>query len=317
MTQFKEILMEQNMLFWIVFSAIVAVTLVVDLAFVNKHPHKAKMRESVIWTCVWISFALLFNAFLFYEKGADPAMQFLTGYILEYSLSVDNLFVFIMIFAAFGVPAIYQHRVLFWGILFAIVCRVLFIVGGVALVSRFEWILYIFGAFLIFTGIKMAIKHDDEEKHPEDNILVRFASKIFPVEKKIASEKFFLVKKGKLVATPLVLVLIAVETSDIVFAVDSVPAVLSVTTDPLIAVTSNIFAIMGLRSLFFILSGALSAFRYLSHGLAVILTFIGVKLCIVHFVHVPVWLTLTVVISVLAVSVFASLLVGPKPTAKK
>ena len=170
---------------------------------------------------------------------------------------------------------------------------------------------------IIFTGIKMAIKHDDEEKHPEDNILVRFASKIFPVEKKIASEKFFLLKKGKLVATPLVLVLIAVETSDIVFAVDSVPAVLSVTTDPLIAVTSNIFAIMGLRSLFFILSGALSAFRYLSHGLAVILTFIGVKLCIVHFVHVPVWLTLTVVISVLAVSVLASLLVGPKPTAKK
>ena len=301
--------MDKNMLFWIVFSVIVAVTLVVDLGFVNRNPHKAKIRESVIWTCVWISFALFFNAFIFYEKGAEPAMQFFTGYLLEYSLSVDNLFVFIMIFAAFGVPEIYQHRVLFWGILFAIVCRVLFIVGGVALVTRFEWILYIFGAFLIFTGIKMAVKHDDEEKHPEDNILVRLASRVFPVEKKITSEKFFLRKKGKIVATPLVLVLIAVETSDIVFAVDSVPAVLSVTTDSLIAVTSNVFAIMGLRSLFFILAGALRAFRYLSYGLAIILTFIGVKLCVAHFVKIPVWLTLSVVISVLSVTVIASLFV--------
>jgi tellurite resistance protein TerC len=301
--------MEQAMPFWIGFSAIVALTLIIDLGIVNRNPHKAKLRESVIWTCVWISFALMFNAFIFFKMGSTPAVEFLTAYILEYSLSVDNLFVFIMIFAAFGVPEIYQHRVLFWGILFAIVCRVLFIVGGVALVSRFEWILYIFGAFLIFTGIKMAFKHDDSEKHPEDNILVRFASRLFPIEKKITSEKFFFIRNGKLIATPLVLVLIAVETSDIVFAVDSVPAVLSVTTNPLIAVTSNVFAIMGLRSLFFILANAIKAFTYLSYGLAVILTFIGVKLCVAHFVEIPVWLTLSVVISVLTISVLASLCV--------
>jgi len=300
--------MNWNLILWIAFACIVAVTMIIDLGVVSRNAHEIKLRESLRWTAIWISLALMFCTGIYIKMGAESGMQFLTGYILEYSLSVDNLFVFLIIFSYFKVPAKYQHRVLFWGILVAIVSRVLFILGGVALVTRFSWMLYILGFILLYTGIKMAFKKDEDEIDPEKNIILRLAKKMLPITKTFHEEKFFIREKGRLMATPLFLVLIVVETSDIIFAIDSVPAILSISTNTLIVITSNVFAVMGLRSLYFALSGVMQIFHYLHYGLAVILSFIGIKMLIAGFYHVPISIALGVVIGTLTVSIIASLI---------
>ncbi|MGL4368430.1 MAG: TerC family protein [Spirochaetota bacterium] len=309
--------MSTNLIFWIVFGIIVATTMIIDLGVFSKNAHEIKLKESLRWTVVWISLAFLFNAGIYYRMGAELGTQFLTGYLLEYSLSVDNLFVFLIIFSYFKVPRKYQHRVLFWGILVAIIARIAFILGGVALVTHFSWILYVFGVILVYTGIKMAFKKGDDEIDPEKNIILKIAKKFLHVTKNFHEEKFFIREKGRLVATPLFLVLIVIETSDIIFAVDSVPAILSISTNTLIVITSNIFAIMGLRSLYFALSGIMQIFHYLHYGLAFLLSFIGVKMLISKFVHIPIGVALSVVVVTLAASIVASLVWPEKKGSKK
>jgi len=243
-------------------------------------------------------------------KGPDPALQFLTGYLIEYSLSVDNIFVFIMLFSYFAVDPLYRHRVLFWGIVGALVFRGLLIGVGTALISRFHWIMYIFGAFLLFTAAKMAMSKDDEQPDPDNNRVVRLFKRFFPVTEKFHGEHFFVrMPDNKLVATPLFITLLVIETTDIMFALDSIPAIFAVTTDSFIVFTSNVFAIMGLRSLYFLLDGIMGLFRYLKYGLTVILGFIGVKMLISGFVEIPTILSLGVVVGVLAISILLSVLI--------
>ena len=303
--------MATNIWFWILFNAFVLGMLALDLGVFHRHAHVIRAREAAIWTAVWVSLALTFALGLYIWEGSQIALTFLTGYVIEESLSVDNIFVIVMIFSYFGVPPQYQHRVLFWGIVGALVMRGTFIGLGALLLQRFEWIIYIFGALLIVTGVRMAIRHDetfDAEKNP----VYRIAKRSLPFTTEYDGQKFFTMQNGRRVATPLFLVLLMVEFTDLIFAVDSIPAIFAVTRDPFLVYTSNIFAILGLRSLYFLLAGVVGKFHLLKYGLAVILVFVGIKMVSVEFFHVPILVSLGVIVGVLTTSIVASLLI-PAP----
>ena len=292
---------------WIGFNVFVLLMLALDLGVFNRKDHEIKIKEALIWSGVWIFLALLFNAIIYYTKGAEPAMQFLTGYVIEKSLSIDNIFVFVLVFSYFKVPSLYQHRVLFWGIIGALIMRAIFIVAGITLIEKFHWIIYIFGAFLVLTGIKLAI-NNGTKIDPEHNPVVRLFRKFFPATNKYHGNKFWILENGKRTATPLFIVLILIETTDLIFAVDSIPAILAITNDAFIVYTSNVFAILGLRSLYFALSGIMNLFHYLHYGLAAILVFVGVKMCIVDIYKIPVSYSLFVIAGILVFSILASIL---------
>jgi tellurite resistance protein TerC len=300
--------METNAWYWIGFNAFVLIMLALDLGVFHKKTHEVKVKEALIWTAVWIALAMVFNAGIFHFFGKEKAVEFLTGYVIEKSLSVDNIFVFIMVFSYFQIPTKYQHKVLFWGVLGALVMRAIFIFAGVALISKFHWIIYIFGGFLIFTGFKMLFQ-EDKPIEPEKNPLIKLVRKILPVSNELHGDKFIIKQGAKTIATPLLLVLVLIEFTDLIFAVDSIPAILAISKDPFIVYTSNVFAIMGLRSLYFALSGITQYFVYLKYGLAAILIFVGTKMLIVDFYKVPVLLSLLIIVTILAISVIASLMV--------
>ncbi len=292
---------------WIVFGVLVVVMLSLDLGVFHREAHVIKLREALVWSGIWIGLSLLFNLGIYIYLGSEPAILFLTAYIIEKSLSVDNIFVFLLIFTYFSVPRIHQHRVLFWGILAALVLRAVFIAAGITLVQKFEWIIYIFGAFLIYTGFKMALRKD-EQIHPEKNPVLRAFRRFFSVTDQYDGSRFFVMKAGRYVATPLFVVLLVVETSDLIFAVDSIPAVLGITYDPFIVYTSNVLAILGLRALYFALAGIMELFHYLHYGLSFILAFVGFKMLISHVYHIPTVLALGVISVTIAVCIVASVL---------
>ena len=291
---------------WIGFNLLVVLLLVVDLGVFHRNAHEVKVREALRLSVFWIALALLFNAFIWYWRGPEVGLQWFTGYLIEKSLSVDNLFVFLVIFSYFAVPAKYQHKVLFWGILGALVMRGLFITIGAALLNTFDWIIYIFGAFLVFTGFRM-MRGGNEEIHPERNPIVNFVRRLIPVTPSYESGRFFTRIDGRRLATPLLIVLVMVETTDLVFAVDSIPAIFAITTDPFIVYTSNVFAILGLRALFFALAGVMGLFHYLKYGLSLVLMFVGVKMLLADIYHIPIGVSLGVIAVILTVSVLASL----------
>ncbi|KXK15449.1 MAG: integral membrane protein TerC [Chloroflexi bacterium OLB14] len=310
------VVMEESIWLWVGFNVFVLLMLALDLGVFHRKSHAVSMKEALTWSIVWISLSLLFNLviYLFWDKmvpnssytNGEAALAFLTGYLIEKSLSVDNIFVFILIFSFFAVPDRYQHRVLFWGILGALVMRGTLILIGATLLEMFHWVIYVFGIFLIFTGIRMA-KHQDEELKPDENPIVKFFRRFVPVTENFEDDKFFLRRAGKLFATPLFLVLLVVESTDLVFAVDSIPAIFAVTRDPFIVYTSNVCAILGLRALYFLLANVMHQFQYLKLGLSVVLTFIGIKMTIIDLYHIPVGVSLAVVASVLTISILASL----------
>jgi len=290
---------------WLIFGLIVAVMLSLDLGVFQRHAHVISLREATIWSAVWIGVALAFNAGIWWEMGPVRGMEFLTGYLIEKSLSVDNLFVFLVIFAYFHVPLLYQPRVLKWGILGALVMRAAMLFGGLELIRRFHWMTYVFGALLVVTAFRILVGEADRVE-PEKNPVLRLFRRVFPVTPQLHGEHFFVRIEGRWHATPLLVALIAVETTDLVFALDSIPAVLAVTRDPFIVYTSNIFAILGLRALFFMLSGILGLFVYLRYGVAVILAFVGVKMLIAGYVKIPIGVSLAVVFGMLTLSILAS-----------
>ncbi len=302
---------------WAGFILVVLVLLALDLGVFHREAHAVSAKEAAIWTVVWITLALLFNGviYLFWSwmmpgsavSNGEASLEFLTGYLIEYSLSVDNIFVFVLIFSFFRVPAVYQHRVLFWGILGALVMRATLILVGTALIERFHWVLYLFGAFLVFTGIRMAF-HKDEEIHPDDNPLIKLFRRLMPVTSDYEGHHFFIQRAGKRMATPLFLVLLLAESTDLIFALDSIPAIFAVTLDPFIVFTSNVCAILGLRSLYFLLAGAVDKFHYLKLGLATILTFVGVKMIVADIFDIPIVISLLVIVGILGVAIGASLL---------
>jgi tellurite resistance protein TerC len=303
--------MHEHLVFWIGFNVFVFIMLALDLGVFHRKIHKVPVREAVLWTGIWITLALVFNLLIYFDMGRTRALEFLTAYVIEYSLSVDNIFVFILIFSFFKVNEKYQHKVLFWGIIGALIMRAIFIFTGVALISRFHWIIYIFGGFLIITGIRMLF-HGDTEIEPEKNPIVKFFRRFLPVTDTMHEDKFFIKKESKSFATPLFLVLLIIESSDLIFAVDSIPAVLAISQDSFIVYTSNIFAILGLRSLYFAISGIMEYFRFLKTGLAFVLTFVGVKMCISDIFEIPVIYSLIIIISILLVSVVASVVIRKK-----
>ncbi len=298
---------------WAAFGVVVVTIMALDLGLLNRKAHEVKFKEALGWTTVWILTALAFNAGVFVWYGHDKAAEFLAAYVIEYALSVDNIFVFIIIFSYFHVSKKFQHKILFWGILGAVLMRAIFIGAGVAVIHRFAWIMYVFGAFLVFTGLKLAFKKD-EKIDPENNIGVKILKKFIPVTHSADHGHFFTRINGKLHATTLFVALIVVEMTDLIFAVDSIPAVLAISHDPFIAYTSNIFAIMGLRSLYFALAGVMDLFHYLRYGLALILVFVGIKMLIAEHYHLPVMASLAVILTVLAASVAASMIWPVKKT---
>jgi len=291
---------------WIAFTTFVLLMLALDLGIFHRKAHEVKAKEALIWSLIWIFLALLFNFGVYHWFGPQKAIEFFTGYVIEKSLSVDNIFVFVMVFGAFSTPKLYQHRVLYWGIIGALVMRALMIYLGTELLQRFHWVIYIFGTFLIFTGIKMFFDKGNEI-HPDKNTLVRWTKKIMPLSNQYDGQRFFTIQQGKKMATPLLLVLIIIEFTDLIFAVDSIPAIFAVTTDPFIVFTSNIFAILGLRSLYFILGGAVDKFIYLKIGLAIVLIFVGSKMSLIDIYKIPPFTSLLVILSILALSILASL----------
>lgn len=291
---------------FVVFTLFILALLAVDLGVFHRRAHVVSVREAAIWSVVWIAMALLFNAGLFIWMGADKGLEFLTGYLIEKSLSVDNVFVWLVIFSYFSVPSQYQHRVLFYGILGALVLRAAFIVVGVSLLANFHWLIYLFGAFLIFTGIRLLRR--EEEVHPENNPVVRLARRFIPFAPFYEGQRFFVRYDGRTMATPLLLVLLVIEATDLVFAIDSIPAILAITQDSFIIWTSNVFAIMGLRALFFVVAGALREIRYLRVGLAAILTFVGAKMVVSDLLEVPTLASLGVIVAILAATILASYL---------
>jgi tellurite resistance protein TerC len=299
--------------FWILFNLFVLIMLALDLGVFHRKTHAIGFKEAMGWSVFWVSLAACFSILVYYWFGRHKALEFVTGYLIEQSLSVDNLFVFLLIFRYFRVDLKYQHKVLFWGIIGALVARAFFIAAGVALITRFHWIIYVFGAFLIYTGIRMFTSLE-RDIHPERGILVRLAQKYLRFTNEYDNGKFFTIQNGKRLATPLFMVLLAVETTDILFAVDSIPAILAITADPFIVYTSNVFAILGLRSLYFALAGMMEIFRFLPYGLATILIFIGAKMAASDYVKVPIIVALTVVAGLLATSVAASLIFPKRQT---
>jgi tellurite resistance protein TerC len=288
------------------FTLLVLGLLALDLGLLQRRPRTLSFREACAWYAFWVTLSVLFNIGVYLWRGSQPALEFLTGYILEVSLSMDNVFVFAVIFSFMAVQAHYQHRVLFWGIVGALVMRGAFIAAGVALVARFHWVLYLFGVFLMITGAKL-LRGKHVEVHPEQNPVVRLARKFLPITEGYEGAAFFVRRQGRLLATPLLLVLLLVETTDVLFAVDSIPAIFAVTLDPFIVYTSNVFAILGLRALYFVLAGAVRRFRYLRPGLAVVLMFVGVKMLIVRFYQMPTLVSLGVICLILFVAIFSSL----------
>ncbi len=300
--------------YWLVFCAGTVALLVLDMSVFHRHAHDPTLRESAGWTAFWIALALVFNGFVWWWAGREHGMEFFIGYLVEKSLSMDNVFVFLVIFSYFGVPLKYQYRVLFWGIFGAIVMRLVFILLAAQLLARFEWIFYVFGAFLIYTGIKLASAHGTES-NPEHNIVLRFARRWLRVAEGFHGEHFFVRQNGRLHVTSLFLVLLVIESTDVVFAVDSVPAIFGITREPFIVFTSNVFAILGLRALYFLLAGVMNLFRYLSYGLSAVLIFIGGKM-LLHDVWKPEhWVSLVVIVVLLAVSVVASLVAARRERA--
>ena len=298
--------MTNNIWLWIGFNGFVLIMLCIDLGVFHRKAHIVSMKEALSWTAAWVSLALVFNLGVWHYLGQQKALEFFTGYVIEYSLSVDNMFVFALLFSYFAVPPLYQHKVLFWGILGALLMRAVMILVGAALIAKFAWIIYVFGAFLILTGIKMIFKKE-EEIHPERNPLVRLFKRFMPVTSDYRADKFFVREKGILMATPLFVVLLLVEFTDLIFAVDSIPAIFAVTKDPFIVYTSNVFAILGLRSLYFALSGVMDKFHYLKIGLGVVLTFVGVKMLLGHTPwKIDTLVSLGVIVFVLAAAVAAS-----------
>ncbi len=299
---------------WVGFNLFVLAMLAIDLGVFHRKSHVVTFKESMTWTVVWVTLALAFNVGVWHFAGPQKGLEFFTGYLIEKSLSVDNVFVFALLFSYFAVPPLYQHKVLFWGILGALVMRAVMIVGGAALITKFGWIIYIFGGFLILTGIKMIVKKD-EEMHPECNPVVKWFKRLMPVTSDYRGDKFFVRENGIRMATPLFVALLLVEITDLIFAVDSIPAIFAVTTDPFIVYTSNVFAILGLRSLYFALAGVMDKFHYLKIGLGAVLTFVGVKMLLAHTSwKIPTLASLAVIVLILAVAVVASLL---RPRAAK
>jgi len=299
--------MSTQLIWWLVFGVLVIVLLALDLGVFHRRAHVIRVREALIWSAVWISLSLIFNLGVYFAFGADKAVNFFTGYLVEKSLSVDNLFVFLVIFTYFNVPANAQHKVLFWGIMGALIIRGIFIFAGVAIIERLHWVIYIFGAFLVYTGVRLFL-HRDRKIHPEHNPFLGLCRRFIPVTKDYHGDRFFLREAGQLFVTPLFLVVLVVETTDILFAVDSIPAVLSITLDPFIVYTSNIFAILGLRALYFALAGVTLRLHYLSYGLSAILVFLGFKMLFSGFYKLPVVVALGVVAGILAISTIASFL---------
>jgi tellurite resistance protein TerC len=305
--------MTDNLWLWIGFNVFVLAMLALDLGVFHRKAHIVSFRESMAWTIVWVVMALLFNLGLAHYAGPEKGMEFFTGYVIEKSLSVDNVFVFALLFSYFSVPPLYQHKVLFWGIIGALIMRGIMIALGAVLIAKYAWIIYIFGGFLIITGLKMIIKRE-EEIHPERNPLVRIFKRLMPVTNDYRKDKFFVVENGVRMATPLFVVLILVEFTDLIFAVDSIPAIFAVTQDPFIVYTSNVFAILGLRSLYFALAGVMDKFHLLKIGLGVVLIFVGVKMLLAHTTYkIDTHLSLGIIILILACSIVTSLIL-PKKT---
>lgn len=298
--------MEHSLTLWILFNVFILAMLIVDLKVFNRKPHEISIKESLIWTGIWIAMAVIFGIGIYFFMGPQSSLDYFTGYLIEKSLSVDNIFVFLLIFTYFGVDSIYQHKVLFWGIFGALVFRLLFIMVGVVLLEQFHWIIYIFGAFLVFTGIKLGLEKD-KEIHPEKNPILKLVRRFIPITKDFHGPDFFIKRGSRIIATPMFVVLVVIETTDIVFALDSIPAIMAITRDTFLIYSCNAFAILGLRALYFALSGVMRLFHYLHYGLAFILVFIGIKMLIESFVHIPTLITLSVIVVTLAISVIFSI----------
>ena len=306
--------MSSHLVLWIGFAVLITFMFILDLGIFNRRSHEISFREALTWTLVWVGLAVAFNVGILFFLGADKALEFFTGYLIEESLSVDNLFVFIMIFSYFHISRVLQPKILKWGIIGALVMRAAFIFLGIELFERFHWMVYVFGALLIFTGIKMAFG-GEEKIEPEKNLVVRLVRRFVPITKRIYGDRFFIRRNGVLAATPLFLTLLVVESSDVIFAVDSIPAILAVTRDPFIVYTSNVFAIMGLRSLFYLLSNVMEMFAYLKLGVSVILAFVGVKMLLSQTYPVPIFFSLGVIVGVLAISILTSITIGARKRA--
>lgn len=299
---------------WIGFNLLIIALLMLDLLVFHKEAHEVSMREAALFSAFWVAVGLAFAGVLYIWQGSSASVTYLTGYVIEKSLSVDNLFVFVVVFSYFGVPRAYQHRVLFWGIIGVLIMRGLMIFAGAALLARFDWLTYIFGAFLIFTGVRMAF-HEEANVHPEKNAAVRIARKILPVTAEYHDARLIVRDAGRLMATPLLLVLIVVETTDLVFALDSIPAIFAITRDTFLVYTSNVFAILGLRSLYFLLAGVVHKFRFLKYGLSVVLVYVGLKMALHSYLHIPIPISLAVIAIVIGGSVALSMLIpARRPT---
>jgi len=298
--------METPIIFWIIFNAFVLMMLALDLGVFHRKSHEVSVKEALTWTFVWIFLSLIFNAIIYLWRGQQQALEYFTGYLVEKALSVDNIFVFIMIFTYFQIPTKFQHKVLFWGIIGALILRVIFIFAGVALLEKFHFTIYIFGALLVFTGIRM-FNHSDSKIEPDKNPVVKFFKKFMPVTQTLHEDKFFTRIDGRRFATPLFLVLILIETTDLIFAVDSIPAILAITQDQFIVYTSNVFAILGLRSLYFALAGIIHRFWLLSYGLAIVLVFVGIKMILIDFYKIPIEWSLLFIATTIGASIFLSL----------
>ncbi len=304
--------MEHSITLWVVFNIFIVSMLIVDLKVFNRKPHEISIRESLVWTAIWVILAVIFGIGLYFYMSPESSLEYFTGYLIEKSLSVDNIFVFLLIFTYFGVEPKYQHRVLFWGIFGALVFRLIFILVGVALIEQFHWIIYLFGAFLIFTGIKLGLEKD-KEIHPDRNPILLIIRRFIPITKNYHGQKFFIKRGKRIIATPMFVVLVVIETTDIVFALDSIPAIMAITRDTFIIYSANAFAILGLRALYFALSGVMRLFHYLHYGLAFILVYIGVKMLLEGVYQIPTMVTLGIIISTLTLSVILSIFF-PKET---
>lgn len=299
--------MSESTILWGGFNLFVLGMLALDLGVFHRHAHVVKVKEALIWTAVWITLAMGFNLFVYSFMGKEKALEYFTAYLIEKSLSIDNIFVMIMIFSYFQVPKAYQHKVLFWGILGALVMRVIFILAGIELIHKFHWLIYVFGGFLVITGIRMISNHE-EKIEPEKNPLVKLARKIFPVTNRFEGDHFFVKREGRTWATPLFIVVVLIEGTDLIFAVDSIPAILAISDDPFIVYTSNVFAILGLRSLYFAVAAIEQYFQYLKYGLSAILVFVGVKMCLADVVKVPVEVSLIVIAMILLIAMVTSVI---------
>jgi tellurite resistance protein TerC len=306
--------MGETVTLWAAFNAFVLGMLALDLGVFHKKSEQISVKNALLWTGIWITLAICFNFFVYEYFGKQQSIEFFTGYIIEKSLSVDNIFVMIMIFSYFQVPAAYQHKVLFWGILGALVMRVIFIFAGIELIQRFHWLIYIFGGFLIITGVRMILAAEIKIQ-PEKNPLVKVLRNVFPVTRSFEGDNFFVRRDAKLWATPLFVVVVLIETTDLIFAVDSIPAILAITDNPFIVYTSNVFAILGLRSLYFALSGIEKYFHHLKYGLAAILVFVGGKMSMADYVQIPVEVSLIVIVSVLIIAIVTSVVFPKKEQA--